>query len=127
MKLQLKVLVVDDEGAIADTLALVLKSRAFSAEAVHSGPEAIARARSAPFDVLISDVIMPEMNGIEAAKAVCEILPDCRTILISGNPAAEPILAAAREQGHEYEIYAKPAHPSVFIRILEEMQEQSEN
>lgn len=117
---------VDDEGLIANTLAQILKVHAFAAEAVHSGIEAIAPAKSEPFDVMISDVIMPEMNGIEAATEVCKILPRCRIILVSGQQATAKLLGDARAQGCDFEIYAKPVHPSVLIEILREMQESDE-
>lgn len=120
-KRSVRALVVDDEGLIADTLALILKNHDFAAEAVHSGFEAIARAKSEPFDVMISDVVMPEMNGIEAANEVRKILSECRIVLISGHPETARLLSDAREKGCDYEIHAKPVHPNILIGILEEV------
>lgn len=123
----LRILVVDDEGLIADTLAQILKYHSFVAEAVHSGAEAIARAKVEPFDVMVSDVVMPETNGIETANEVCKILPQCRIILISGNQETARLLNEAHDRGCEFEIHAKPVHPSTLIEILEEMRESHGN
>ena len=65
-----KVLVVDDERVIADTLAIILNQHGFDASAVYTGTAAVERARSVKPDLIISDVIMPDMNGIEAAITI---------------------------------------------------------
>ena len=65
-----KVLVVDDERAIAYTLAIILNKSGFEATAVYAGEEAVQTAKTFRPDVLISDVIMPGLNGIDAAIAI---------------------------------------------------------
>ena len=62
-----RVLVVDDERVIADTLAIILNQNGFEASAVYTGTAAVDRARDTRPDLIISDVIMPDMNGIDAA------------------------------------------------------------
>ena len=62
-----RVLVVDDEHVIADTLAIILNQAGFNASAVYTGNDAVELARSERPDLIITDVIMPDMNGIEAA------------------------------------------------------------
>ena len=62
-----KVLVADDEQVIANTLAIILNQAGFEARAVYSGEKAIEALDSFEPDMLISDVIMPGMTGIEAA------------------------------------------------------------
>ena len=62
-----KVLIADDERVIADTLAAILNHGGFEARAVYSCPEALEIARTFSPDMLIADVIMAGMNGIEAA------------------------------------------------------------
>lgn len=61
-----KVLIVDDEHMIADALAIILNKAGFNASAVYSGTEAVEVAKSLKPDLIISDVAMPDMNGIEA-------------------------------------------------------------
>src|SRR5947207_10230117 len=105
-----KVLVVDDERVIADTLAIILNQNGFDASAVYTGTAAVDRARETKPDLIISDVIMPDMNGIEAAIRIRQILPSCKILLFSGQAATADLLENARTQRHAFEILAKPVH-----------------
>lgn len=107
-----KVLVVDDEQVIADTLAKILDLNGYDASAVYSGTAAVESARALQPDLVISDVIMQDMNGIEAAINIRGFLPSCKILLFSGQAATADLLENARAQGHEFEILAKPVHPA---------------
>ena len=113
-----KVLVVDDERVIADTLAIILNQAGFNAAAVYTGTEAVERAKKEKPDLVISDVIMPDMNGIEAAIRIRQMLPGCKILLFSGQAATADLLEKARLQGHEFEILAKPVHPQDLLAKL---------
>lgn len=113
-----KVLVVDDERVIADTLAIILNQSGFDASAVYTGTAAVDRASEDKPDLIISDVIMPDMNGIEAAIRIRQILPGCKILLFSGQAATADLLEKARQQGHEFEILAKPVHPQDLLAKL---------
>jgi CheY-like chemotaxis protein len=113
-----RVLVVDDERVIADTLATILNQNGFEASAVYTGAEAVARARVSRPDLVISDVIMQDMNGIEAAIRIRQSLPGCKILLFSGQAATADLLEKARTQGHEFEILAKPVHPQDLLAKL---------
>jgi CheY-like chemotaxis protein len=113
-----KVLVVDDERVIADTLAIILNKAGFDASAVYTGTGAVERARSDRPDLIISDVIMPDMNGIEAAINIRAFLPSCKILLFSGQAATADLLESARAKGHDFEILAKPVHPQDLLAKL---------
>jgi CheY-like chemotaxis protein len=113
-----RVLVVDDERVIADTLATILNQNGFEASAVYTGAEAVVRARTSRPDLVISDVIMQDMNGIEAAIRIRQSLPGCKILLFSGQAATADLLEKARAQGHEFEILAKPVHPQDLLAKL---------
>ena len=113
-----KVLVVDDERVIADTLAIILNQHGFDASAVYTGTGAVEQARALHPDLIISDVIMPDMNGIEAAINIRRFLPQCKILLFSGQAATADLLESARAQGHEFEILAKPVHPQDLLAKL---------
>ena len=68
--------------------------------------------------MLISDVIMTDMNGIDAAIQIRKILPKCKILLFSGQAATADLLDRARIQGHEFEILAKPVHPQDLLARL---------
>lgn len=117
---KLNVLVVDDEEVVADSLVQILKIFGFDATSRYSGAQAIDSANTASFDVLITDVVMNEMTGIEAAIAILQVLPKCKVLLVSGNNRTTDLLKFAREQGHDFDILAKPVHPSEIIERLKE-------
>src|SRR3954463_5611756 len=113
-----RVLVADDERVIADTLAIILNQAGYDASAVYSGTGAVEQAKSIRPDLLISDVMMPDMNGIDAAIEVRAALPSCKILLFSGQAATADLLETARQQGHEFEILAKPVHPQDLLAKL---------
>jgi CheY-like chemotaxis protein len=76
-----KVLVADDERVIADTLAMILNQSGFEARAVYSGEKAVELAPVFEPDMLISDVIMAGLNGIDAAIRVRSLLPGIKILL----------------------------------------------
>jgi CheY-like chemotaxis protein len=109
---------VDDERVIADTLSIILNKNGFDASAVYSGNAAVARAQEIKPELVISDVIMDDMNGIEAAIRIRELLPRCKILLFSGQAATADLLEKARKEGHEFEILAKPVHPQDLLAKL---------
>jgi CheY-like chemotaxis protein len=106
-----KVLVADDEQVIADTLAMILNQSGFHARAVYSGEKALELAGTFAPDMLITDVIMADLNGIDAAIQMRAMLPQIKILLFSGQAATADLLEKARAQGYEFEILAKPVHP----------------
>jgi CheY-like chemotaxis protein len=118
---KISVLVVDDEELIADTLVKILNMVGFDASSQYSGSQAIDRASTNAFDILVTDVVMGEMTGIEAAIEIRKILPNCKVLLVSGNTRTTDLLQDAFERGHDFDILAKPVHPSVIIDRLKAM------
>src|SRR5271170_7443249 len=112
------VLVADDERVIADTLVIILNQAGFDANGAERGTKAVELARKLKPDMLISDVIMPDLSGIEAAILVRGLLPACKILLFSGQAATADLLDKARSQGHEFEILAKPVHPQDLLAKL---------
>jgi CheY-like chemotaxis protein len=113
-----KVLVADDEQVIANTLAIILNQAGFEARAVYSGEKAVEALDDFQPDMLITDVIMTGMTGIEAAIATQTKLPSCKILLFSGQAATADLLEKARQDGHEFEILAKPVHPTDLLAKL---------
>lgn len=113
-----KVLVADDERVIADTLAMILNQSGFEAQAVYSGEKALELATTFEPDMLISDVIMADLNGIDAAIRIREIRPGIKILLFSGQAATADLLEKARARGYEFEILAKPVHPQDLLSRL---------
>lgn len=115
---KLKVLVIDDDNSVADTLAMVLNFSGFEAIAAYSGERGLDLARATAYDHLITDVMMDPMNGIQVAIAMQAICPGCSVLLISGNERTSRLLADAVRDGFDFEILAKPVHPTAILDRL---------
>jgi DNA-binding NtrC family response regulator len=114
------VLIVDDEHLIADTLADILNDSNFMAVALYDGPSALDWVRSTSIDILITDVVMPEMNGIELAKAITSICPKMRIVLFSGQAQTPNLMQQARHEGYLFELWPKPMHPDDVLKRLKQ-------
>lgn len=115
-----KMLVADDERVIAETLAIILNQAGFEVRAVFSGETAVNALDDFKPDLLLSDVMMQGMTGIETAILTRTRLPSCKIPLFSGQAATADLLEAARAQGHEFEILTKPIHPTDLLREIRE-------
>ena len=115
---KLKILVIDDNGSFADTLTMVLNFSGFDANAAYSGEHVLDLARQSPYDHVVSDVMMEPMNGIQAVLAIRAICPECKVLLMSGNERTSQLLADAVRDGYNFDILAKPVHPTVIIDRL---------
>jgi CheY-like chemotaxis protein len=113
-----KVIVIDDESLIAETVVEILSHVGFDAVAVSDGAAAIELAKSVKPDIVLSDVIMPGLNGVETGIRIRELVPDCRIILFSGQAATVDLLEKARQQGHHFDILAKPMKPDQLINVI---------
>jgi CheY-like chemotaxis protein len=112
------VLVVDDEQRIADTLAMILTSKGYMSQAAYNGASALSLCQKSVPDLLLTDVVMPEMNGIELAIAIQRHFPSCKVLLFSGQAATAEMLEEASSLGHSFELLAKPVHP---LELLEKV------
>jgi CheY-like chemotaxis protein len=113
-----RVLVADDERVIADTLAMILNRSGFEACAVYSGEKAVELAESFQPEMLICDVIMAGLNGIDAAIQIRLHFPQIKILLFSGQAATADLLEEARARGYEFDILAKPVHPQDLLAKL---------
>jgi CheY-like chemotaxis protein len=118
---RLKVLVVDDQRLIVDTIAEILEGAGFEAIPVYDPWEALdVAARSQP-DYLLTDVLMPRMNGVELAIAIRKMYPTVKILLFSGQAGISEILLEGQRRGFEFELIPKPIHP---LKLVERLKEQ---
>lgn len=116
-----RVLVVDDEHLIADTLARILNLSGFVAHAVYSGEAALEVLPSLCPDIVLTDVRMPGRNGIETGILVRAQCPQTRVVLFSGQAGVSDMMEQARSQGHGFELWPKPIHPKELVKRLREL------
>src|SRR5690242_18524600 len=115
------IVVADDEKRIADTLSLILESKGYTAQPVYDGTSALEMCRRTVPNLLLSDVVMPGMNGIELAIRVREELPACKILLFSGQAATAIFLEDATRRGYDFEILAKPVHPEDLLARVKDL------
>ena len=101
-----------------EDLISILNRNGFIAEAAYGGREAIDTARRTNPELILSDVLMPHVDGVEAAITIQKFLPATRIVLFSGQAATVEILARARQRGYQFELLAKPLHPTQLIKHL---------
>jgi DNA-binding NtrC family response regulator len=110
------VLIVDDETIIADTLVQILSMSGFNAVAAYDAEKALELAVKHPPQMLISDVRLPGMNGIDLASQMRRIFPDCKILLYSGHAGTTDLMSKARARGEHFDLLTKPVHPSDLIK-----------
>jgi DNA-binding NtrC family response regulator len=115
------VFVVDDEPVIVLTVTAILNHSGFHATGFESADAAIQATESESPDLLITDVSMPGMNGIDLAIRFKSLCPNCRTILFSGHVSTADLLKDAKAQGHDFEILPKPIHPKDMLDAIRKL------
>jgi CheY-like chemotaxis protein len=114
----LRVLVADDEHLIADTLATIFRNNGFDARSVYSGYSAIQTSFAFYPDIVISDIHMSGINGINVALTISRELPKAKFVLITGYPGSEEYLDIARARGLQLLCLQKPISPQLLINFL---------
>lgn len=110
------ILVVDDEHLIAETTGQILKQAGYHALTAFDGESGLALALKFVPDIVLTDVVMPKMNGVDLAIAIRRSLPKTEVVLFSGQAGITDLLESGRTKGHSFELIGKPVHPE---KILE--------
>ncbi len=119
-----RVLVVDDEKLLSDTTAAILMRAGFQTMAAYDGFSALEIAASFKPDYLLTDIMMPAMNGVELAIALTKMYPAMRILLFSGQAGIADILEESRQLGFDFPLLAKPVHP---LKLVESFKVLTEN
>ena len=117
------VFVVDDEIAIAQSLAMILECSGYSARYFTDPLEALANVEIDRPDLLISDVVMPQLSGIELAIEVKTRCSDCKFLLFSGQAYTHDLLREPSVQAHHFKVLSKPIHPADLLREIRQVQD----
>lgn len=111
-----RILVVDDEDILIRCYRRILENSGYQVDYVTSGREALERIEAAPFDLVILDYLMPEMNGMETLQRIRERQADIRIIMVTGLDKIET-QKRARELG-VFGYLAKPFDPDDLKRAV---------
>jgi DNA-binding NtrC family response regulator len=108
-----KVLVIDNEALIADTLTEILALNGFEATPLYSGESALEWIESFRPDIVLSDIMMQKVDGVEAAVRIRELHPECRVILFSASALSSVNRQKINSLGFEF--LERPLHPKVLL------------
>jgi CheY-like chemotaxis protein len=111
-----KVLVVDDDRMVADTLAEILRLHGFAPVALYSGEEAVEFAARFRPDIVLSDIHMRRVDGIEAAKIIRGLHPESRVILFTASAVNQKTRQIILGLG--FELLQRPLHPERILTAL---------
>ena len=112
-----RVLVVDDDRLVADTICLIYKANGFDSEARYSAMEGLERARSYEPNLMLCDVTMPEISGLQLADSVAELLPETKMLLLSAYSSnAVHVRAHSRHARRPLKLLSKPCRPDDLMR-----------
>jgi two-component system, cell cycle response regulator CpdR len=114
----IRILLAEDEDAMRTYLARALENAGYDVIAVDRGTAAIPLLEMGEFDLLLSDIVMPEMDGIELAQRCAEISPQTKVMFITGFAAVT--LKASRE-APQAKVLSKPFHLKDLVMEVERL------
>jgi len=97
-----RILIVDDEPRIGSALARAMHLMGYSAEVAGSGQEALALLGCRPYDVMVLDIFMPGMDGIEVMRHARPLCPELAIIVLTGRATLESAIAALKSEAVDY-------------------------
>ncbi|HKO12407.1 MAG TPA: response regulator [Acidobacteriaceae bacterium] len=115
---RLRVLIADDEKNIAETIRIILTKEGMDAVAVYGGRAAVEKAAEWKPDILLVDYLMPDLNGLEAARRICERHAACRVLVLSALAAVHELRQELVRCDHPCEVLVKPIHPTDLLRLI---------
>ncbi len=118
----IRILLAEDDEAMRGYINRALENAGYSVTAVASGTEAVPHLKTEIFDLLLSDIVMPEMDGIELAQLCNDLSPDTKVMFITGFAAVT--LRANREAPHA-KMLSKPFHLKDLVMEVDRMFEDA--
>ena len=115
-----RVLVVDDDRLVADTLSLIFRANGFESEARYSAASGLARARSFMPELLLCDVTMPEADGLTLVDAISSEIPECRLLMLTAYASnAHRVHETSSRLPRPLRLLSKPCRPELLLREAE--------
>lgn len=115
------VYVVDDEEIIATTLAAILRGSGFEAEAFVDPLEALMAAEYRTPDLLLTDVMMPQLNGVDLGAQFKAVHPKCKVLLFSGQASTLDLMHGSWGWEQQFEVLTKPVHPKELLSAIQKL------
>ncbi|HLW51534.1 MAG TPA: response regulator [Candidatus Angelobacter sp.] len=119
------ILVVDDEPSIVDTVSAIFEAAGYNTSCAYSGEEAIAKARECRPNLLLCDIMMPDLNGFQVALRIKTAFPECRIVFFSAHTPRTKLWLQEFDPefaGNDYpfDFLAKPINPGLLLQKVQE-------
>jgi CheY-like chemotaxis protein len=114
-----RILVVDEESLTADTLAEILRQNGYATEAANDGNGALKRVLLSPPDLVITDVALPGMSGVQLAVTIKRVYPDCKILLYSGQASTPELIRSPHLAPYDFTLLSKPVRPKDLLALVE--------
>lgn len=111
-----KILIVDDEEAMRESLLEIIRLEGYKADAKSDGEQAVKALQEETYDLMLLDLKMKGMDGLEVLQQAVEVSPDCKVIMLTAHGSLESAIEALRLGAHDYIL--KPATPEEIVKSV---------
>jgi DNA-binding NtrC family response regulator len=122
MSNQTRVLIVDDDENVIKTLAAILKDQGYSIDTATTGSEAISKTQKNLYDLMLIDIRLPDMEGVDLLNKINETVPKIRKIIVTGYPTMQNAITAVNKGADAYII--KPFNVEKMLAVIKEQIEK---
>ena len=119
-----RILVVDDDDMILESLVSILESEGYVASTARTGEEAIEKTEKEFFNAMLVDIHLPDMTGIEVISRVSETTPRMKKLILTGFPETHTAIDAVNKKADAYLV--KPFDPELLLELIEQNLKQQE-
>jgi DNA-binding NtrC family response regulator len=110
-----RILIVDDEPHMVETLADILEDQGCAVSLASNGRRALRHVEEQPVDLVLMDVVMPEMNGLETFRAMKRLSPDTAVVMMTGHKVDHLVQEAVNEGSM---VLQKPIDPATLVGLI---------
>lgn len=119
-----RILIVDDNISMCRVMSFILEDKGYAVETAQSGPEAIAKVKETPFDIIFMDIKMPDMDGVETYNRIKKIRPEAVVVMMTAY-AVEDLIQEALKKGANGVMY-KPLDIKKVVALIEKARKKHE-
>jgi DNA-binding NtrC family response regulator len=120
-----KILVVDDDENIRNTMKTILEDEGYLVDLAATGSEAVQKTMKSAYNVALLDIRLPDMEGVELLKLIKDTVPRTRKIMVTGYPSMQNAIAALNKNADAYMI--KPIDIEILLNTVKEQLQLQEN
>ncbi len=113
-----RILIVDDDALVRDSLKTLIKNAGYAVDTAKNGEEAIKKSRAKYYSLVLIDIRLPDISGIELLSRIREHVPRSRKVILTGYPDLESAIKAVNKRADGYLV--KPFDPEELLKVIED-------